>query len=240
MIGLKRFIKVALNRKIRDDQNNRCAIEAQRNVIAIARGRKRKGVPKPERLESNDFRRSTASASGFERGDSRFERRVAAEERHDAAAGNAAGGHLFRQFARFEIAERTKRFDHRATVAHQRSSSRVRAELAFAREVHHNDGGENAKENLEHNAANHVANADPALIVVPAQKAVDGVACDAGKKDHEGVEHALNQRQRDHVAILDVGNLVSQHRLDLLLVHALQEAGRNRDQRPRLARARRG
>ena len=42
------------------------------------------------------------------------------------------------------------------------------------------------------------------------------VADHARQEDDEGVDHALDQRQRHHVAVGDVRELVAEHRLDLL------------------------
>ena len=61
--------------------------------------------------------------------------------------------------------------------------------------------------------------------------AVDEVADDARQEDHEGVDHALDERQRHHVAVGDVRDLVAEHRLDFLACHRLQQAGGDGDQR---------
>ena len=51
------------------------------------------------------------------------------------------------------------------------------------------------------------------------------------EENDEGVDHALNQSERDHVAIGDVRHLVAEHGLDLLATHALEQAGGNGNQR---------
>ena len=71
----------------------------------------------------------------------------------------------------------------------------------------------------------------PTAVVAAAQEAVDRVADHARQEHHEGVHHALDQRHRDHVAVGDVRHLVADHGLDLFARHALQQAGRHRDQR---------
>ena len=55
--------------------------------------------------------------------------------------------------------------------------------------------------------------------------AIDHVADNPRQENDEGIDHALDQRQRNHVAIGDVANLVPEHRLGLVLGHRLQQAG---------------
>lgn len=62
--------------------------------------------------------RKEASACGFQSRDPGFDRRMAAEQRHHAAAGDAAGRHRLRKHARLEIPQRLQGIDHRTTVAH--------------------------------------------------------------------------------------------------------------------------
>ena len=66
---------------------------------------------------------------------------------------------------------------------------------------------------------------------------VDDIAGDPREEDHERVDDALDQRERHHVAIGDVRQLMAQHRLDFFLVHRLQQAGRHGDERRILERA---
>ncbi len=63
------------------------------------------------------------------------------------------------------------------------------------------------------------------------QHLVDKEADHARKEHDEGIDHALDQRQRDHVAIGDVGDFVAQHGFDFFLIHALQQARGHGDQR---------
>ena len=60
-------------------------------------------------------------------------------------------------------------------------------------------------------------NAGPCPRSVLKIDAIDDVADDARQEDHERVHDALDQRQRDHVAVGDVGDLVAEHRLGFLL-----------------------
>ena len=68
--------------------------------------------------------------------------------------------------------------------------------------------------------------------------AIDDVADDARKKHDEGVDHALDQRERDHIPIGDVGDFVTEHTRDFLFGHAVEQARGNRDQRLVTERAR--
>jgi hypothetical protein len=70
----------------------------------------------------------------------------------------------------------------------------------------------------------------PPWIVLAAHGRVDDAADDPRQDDDEGVQHALDQRQRHHVAVGDVADLVADHGLDLVLVHVLQQAGADRHQ----------
>ena len=54
---------------------------------------------------------------------------------------------------------------------------------------------------------------------------------DPRDEDHERVDDTLHERQRDHVAVGDVGNFVGEHRLDLVGLHLLQQPDADRDQR---------
>ena len=65
-----------------------------------------------------------------------------------------------------------------------------------------------------------IQNAGPVAVLGLEHDLVDDVADDAREEDDEGVDHALDQRQRDHVAVGDVGDLVAQHRFGLVPAHA--------------------
>jgi hypothetical protein len=60
---------------------------------------------------------------------------------------------------------------------------------------------------------------------------VDEVADDAGEEHHEGVHHALHQRQGDHVAVGHVADFVGQYRTHFIGREALEQALGHRDQR---------
>ena len=51
------------------------------------------------------------------------------------------------------------------------------------------------------------------------------------QKHHERVEHTLDQRQRDHVAIGDVRDLVAEDRGHFVAIHAAQQAGADSHER---------
>ena len=126
-------------------------------------------------------------------------------------------------------AQAFQRRDHGAAPG-ERRPARVGAELAPPAEGHHHHGGRDAEQQLADQTR------DPergpgALALLPAgQRAIDRVTDDARQRDHEGVHHALDQRQRHHVAVGDVTHLVPQHGFRLLARHAAQQAGADRDQ----------
>ena len=97
-------------------------------------------------------------------------------------------------------------------------------------------GRENAEHDLAHDDGDVVA--EPHAAFGPEDRPVDHVADDAREEDDEGVHHALDEREGDHVAIGHVGDLVAEHRLDLLLRHRVEKAGRNGDERRVAERAR--
>jgi hypothetical protein len=112
----------------------------------------------------------------------------------------------------------------------------VGAEFALAAEPGHDDGGQHAQHDVQHDGGDVVADAG-AVVVVAQDHLVHKVADDAREEHHEGVHHALDQRHRDHVAVGDVGHFVADHGLDFLAGHALQQAGGHRHQRRVLERA---
>ena len=59
---------------------------------------------------------------------------------------------------------------------------------------------------------------------------VDHMANHARQEDDEGVDHALDQRQRHHVAVRDVAYLMANDGLGLVLRHVLQQSRAHRDQ----------
>ena len=62
-------------------------------------------------------------------------------------------------------------------------------------------------------------------------RAIDDGADDARQEDDERVDDALDQRERDHVAVGHVRYLVPEDRLHFLVVHRLQQSRRYRDER---------
>jgi hypothetical protein len=60
----------------------------------------------------------------------------------------------------------------------------------------------------------------PPIVAVAAEPAVDRAADHPREHDHEGVEHALQQRHGHHVAVGDVADLVREHRLGLVALIA--------------------
>ena len=85
----------------------------------------------------------------------------------------------------------------------------VGAELAMPREPHHDHAGENAEHQLRDDHGDEERRAVAALGLE--HDAIDDVADDARQEDDEGVHHALDQRQRHHVAVGDVADLVAEH-----------------------------
>ena len=165
---------------------------------------------------------------------------MAGEQRHQAAAsaGDAGSRHVLRQIAGGDAAQTAQRVDHRTRAAQQRGRARIGAEFALTREVHHDGGSQDTEHDLTDDHGDHIADARAAgLFVVAAQKAVHQVADHARQEEHESVDHALDQRQRHHVAVLNVCDFVRQHRLHFFFRHRGQQAGGHRHQRIGFARA---
>ena len=101
----------------------------------------------------------------------------------------------------------------------------------MAAEPGHDHAGDKAQHDVEHDAGDVVAHARSGVFfVILAQGAVDEVTHHAAEEHHEGVQHALNQRQGHHVAVGNVRNFMAQHRFDLFARHALQQASGHRHQ----------
>ena len=143
--------------------------------------------------------------------------------------GDAEGLHRLGQLARLDTAQAAQRVHHRRRRSQVLRRSRVGAELAPAREPGDDHRREDAEDDLQHDHGDEVAGAVAALGLE--HGAIDDRADDAREEDDERVDDALDQRERDHVAVGDVRHLVREHRLDLLLVHRLQEPGRDGDER---------
>jgi hypothetical protein len=62
----------------------------------------------------------------------------------------------------------------------------------------------------------------------------DDVGDDAREEDREGVHHALDQRHRHHVAVLDVRHLVGEDAFDLFTAHRAHQAARHATRLERL------
>ena len=147
-------------------------------------------------------------------------------------AGNARRGHRLRQRARLQAAEARERMLHRHRAAEQLGRSGVRAEFAPAREPRDDDRRDDAEQDLAHEHGDRVAEARPAVAAAAAEhEVVDEEANDAREEHDKSVHHTLDQRQRDHVTIGHVGDLVAQHSLHFLAVHVGKQARRHRDQR---------
>ena len=63
----------------------------------------------------------------------------------------------------------------------------------------------------------------PCAALVLEHDAVDDAADDPRQEEHEGVHDALDQRERDHVAVGDVADFVTQHGLDFIAAHVAQQ-----------------
>ena len=59
---------------------------------------------------------------------------------------------------------------------------------------------------------------------------VDHITDDARQEDHERVDDTLDQRERHHVAVGDVRDLVGEHSLGFALLHVFKKPGADRDQ----------
>jgi hypothetical protein len=119
---------------------------------------------------------------------------------------------------------------HRHRAAQQGGGTGVGAEFALAREPGDDDRGQQAEHDFADEHGDHVADAGAAVVAAAQQHLVDEEADHPRHEHHERVDHALDQGQRDHVAIGDVGDFVAQHGFDFVTVHALQQAGGHRHQ----------
>src|SRR6266571_767824 len=163
-------------------------------------------------------------------GDTFLDRRVAGEERRPSRrAVHARRGKRLRQGARLHAAQAHERAYHRLRRAEQPRRARVGAELALARKPHHDDRGEYPEYDLTDDHRDVETRSDAALGAE--YGLVHDEANDARQEIHEGIEYALDEGQRDHVAVGDVADLVAEHRFDLLPAHRFEQAGRDRDQR---------
>ncbi len=109
-------------------------------------------------------------------------------------------------------AERLERADH-VLAAREAGAAGVGAEFAPPREPHDDHGRQEGKHELGDHRRDPECRAVAALVAE--HDLVDDVADQARGDEHEGVHHALDQCQGDHVAIGDVADLVAEHGLDL-------------------------
>ncbi len=142
------------------------------------------------------------------------------------AEGVQGVGHLHRH-ALFRT-QALQRGDHRAGAG-QVGAGGVGAELAAAREPHDDDAGEDAEHQFGEDGRDEVADARAVLVLQDGL--VDEVAEDPREEHHEGVHHALDQCQGDHVAVGDVTDLVGEDGFHLIGRETFEQALADRDQR---------
>jgi len=70
-----------------------------------------------------------------------------------------------------------------------------------------------------------------ALVIARAHGLRNREGQDARKKHHEGIDDALDQRHRYHIAIGDVRDFMGEHAFQFAAAHRLQETTGHRDQR---------
>ena len=99
-----------------------------------------------------------------------------------------------------------ERADHRVASGQLRAA-RVRTELTLPREPHHDHRGEDAEQDLRDEARDEEAGPRSALIAQ--QHAIDDEADDAREEDDECIHDALQQRERHHVAVRYVADLMA-------------------------------
>ena len=116
-------------------------------------------------------------------------------------------------------AKRLERRNHVLSARKPRAAA-VGAEFALAREPH----DDHRREEGQHQLGNDGRDPERWTMstFVAENDLVDDAADQARGDEHEGVDDALNQRERHHVAVRDVGHLVAEDGLDLAAVHALQ------------------
>ncbi len=105
----------------------------------------------------------------------------------------------------------------------------VCAEFAFAREPHGDCTGQEAQHHFREDGRYVVGNATAFFVLE--DHLVDEVADDPCEEHHEGVHHALYQRQGDHVAVGYVTDLVGQYRLHFVVGKAFQHTLAHRNER---------
>jgi hypothetical protein len=159
-----------------------------------------------------------------------MQRRVGHEQALDAAAittADAEGRHFFRQGCGMLRVQPFQRGDHVLSPG-EGGAALVGAEFALAREPHDDDRGENAEHQFGDDHGDEEGR--PLAALGLEHDAIHQVADDARQEHDEGVHHALDQRQRHHVAVGDVGDFVTDDGFRFALRHLPQEAAGNRDQ----------
>jgi hypothetical protein len=158
------------------------------------------------------------------------------EEQHPAAV--AAGDLHRRERGRAGVHEfvralqAAQRGDHLA-AAGQSGGAGIGAEFAGAREPGDDHRAEDAEGDVEHDGDHELHHAAVAFI----HRVPGDVGDDARGEHHERVHDALDERHRDHVAVLDVRDFVREHAFDFITAHAAQQARRDGHEAARLARA---
>ena len=98
--------------------------------------------------------------------------------------------------------------------AGQAGAGFVCAEFAFAREPHDDGAGQEAQYQFGEDRRHVVGDALACFVLE--NNLVDEVADDSREKHHEGVHHALYQRQCHHVAVGYMADFVGQHRFHFI------------------------
>ena len=102
----------------------------------------------------------------------------------------------------------------------------------MAAEPGHDHAGQEAQHDVEHDGRDHVTNAGTRVFTVTlAQETVHRITDDTAQEHHKRIHHTLHQRHGDHVAVGDVGNLVTDDGFHLFAGHVLQQAGGHGHQR---------
>src|SRR3546814_16611252 len=88
----------------------------------------------------------------------------------------------------------------------------IGAKLATTREPCNHHAGENAEHDFEHDHGDVIADTGAALFIRATAKhgLVDCITDHPRAEHHEGIEHALDQGQRLHVAVRDVTHLLDE------------------------------
>ena len=143
---------------------------------------------------------------------------------------DARGGHRLRQFPGLHPAQARQGLDHRLRGTHQARRTGIGTKFALARKPRDDHRCHEAKDNLTGNVGHVITDTGTGAVILE-NHAVYKVPDDFGQKHHKGIEYALNQRKRHHIAVDDVSNFVREHRFDFFFRHRLQQARGNGNQR---------